>query len=113
MLGQTAQPRVITIKSRVSKRYGLNCIPQNLSAESLAPSVTVFAYRVFREVFKFIFKFLKFDFGCGGSSLLRGFFSSCGRQASHCDDFYFLGARAPGHKGFSGFGSLGSRAQAQ
>ena len=42
--------------------------------------MTVFAYRVFREVFKFIFKFLKFDFGCAGSSLLRGFFSSCGTQ---------------------------------
>ena len=88
MLGQT-QPRVITIKSRVSKRKGLNCIPQNLSAEFLAPSVTVFAYRVFREVFKFIFKFLKFDFGCAGSSLLRGFFSSCGTQASHFGGFYF------------------------
>ena len=57
--------------------------PQLLSSpdhKPLAPSVTVFAYRVFREVFKFIFKFLKFDFGCAGSSLLRGFFSSCGTQ---------------------------------
>ena len=82
MLRQT-QPRVITIKARVSKRYGLNCIPQNLSAEFLAPSVSVFAYRVFREVFKFIFKFLKLYFGCAGSSLLLRFFSSCGTQASH------------------------------
>ena len=72
MLRQT-QPRVITIKSRVSKRYGLNCIPQNLSAEFLAPSVSVFAYRVFREVFKFIFKFLKFYLAVLGLRCCAGF----------------------------------------
>lgn len=40
-----------------------------------------------------------FSFGCDGSLLLCGLFSSCGRQASHCGGFLLL--------------ILSSRAQAQ
>ena len=74
--------------------------------------MTVFADRAFRESL-FHFQIFKFDFGCAGSSLLLRFFSSCGTQASRGGGFYFCGARAPGHRGLSGFGSLGSRAEAQ
>ena len=54
---------------------------------------------------KIIFKNFLFIFGCTGSSLLRGLFSSsgeqgllssCSGQASHCGGFSCCGARAQG-----------------
>ena len=60
--------------------------------------------------------FTYFIFGCAGSSLLRGLFSSCWKQellsscgmhASHCSGLSCCGARALGLLGFS---SCGSRA---
>ena len=35
-----------------------------------------------------------FIFGCAESSLLRGLFSSCGAQPSHCRGFSYCGAQA-------------------
>ena len=42
-----------------------------------------------------------FIFGCPGSSLLSGLFSSCSVQASHCNGFFDCGAWALGHMGFN------------
>ena len=51
-----------------------------------------------------------FIFGCAGSSLLHGLFSSCDKQGatlavvcwhSHCGGFPCCRARLPGHTGFS------------
>ena len=60
-----------------------------------------------------------FAFGCVGSSLLCGLFSSCSDQGllssccvwtSHCSDFSCFGTQALGQAGFS---SCGSRARAE
>ena len=66
--------------------------------------------------FQFSYTFLSiyFIFGCAGSSLLRGLFSSCCRRgllpscnirAFRCSGLSGCRAWAPGHSGFSGFGS--------
>ena len=66
--------------------------------------------------FQFSYTFLSicFVFGCAGSSLLRRLFSSCCRRgllrscdvrASRCSGLSGCRAWAPGHSGFSGFGS--------
>lgn len=47
-------------------------------------------------------------FGCAGSSLLRGLFSSCSTWAPHCGGFCCCRAQALGR---SGFGSCGTWAQ--
>ena len=52
----------------------------------------------------FLFIFFLFIFGCGGSSLLLGLFSSCGAQASYCSGFSCWGARALELKDFSNCG---------
>ena len=52
-----------------------------------------------------LFFFLTIDliflFDCGGSSLLRMGFSTCGVQASRCSGFFCCGVQALGHTGFS------------
>ena len=61
----------------------------------------------------FFYNFVYF-FGWAGSLLLHRLFSgcskwrllcSCGAEASHCDGFSCCRAWAPGHEGFSSFGS--------
>ena len=79
--------------------------------------------------FSFLREFYLFIFDCPGSSLLCGFFSSCGKRellsscsawASHCSGFSCCRGQARGHAGFSSFSTWaqelwlpGSRAQAQ
>ena len=70
------------------------------------------------QFFKYTYNFI---FGSAGSLLLRGLFSSCGKQgllsscrtwASHCCGFSGWGTWALGCPGFGRCGLLGSRAQA-
>ena len=49
-----------------------------------------------------------FIFGCAGSLLLRGFFSSCGMKASPCGGFSGCRAQALEHVGFSRLWGLDS-----
>ena len=60
--------------------------------------------------FNFFQNIILFIFGCAGSWLLHGLFSSCSEQgllsscsvrASHCSDFSRCRAQALGHPGFS------------
>ena len=59
----------------------------------------------------FFLIYLFFIFGCGGSSLLLGLFSSCGAQASYCSGFSCWVARAPELKDWTSV-IAASRAQA-
>ena len=55
--------------------------------------------------FVFFIYVILFIFGCAGSFLLLGLFSSCGMQASHCDGFSSCGAWTLGYVGFSSCGT--------
>ena len=54
---------------------------------------------------QFVLILLFWLFGCAGSSLLCGLFSSCDAQASHCSGFSCCRVQALGLMGFSSHGS--------
>ena len=92
-----------------------------MTASLAGPAEDEFGCKISQLFFFNCFIYL-FIFGCAGSSLLLGIFSSCDKRellfscivwASHCGSFSCCRVWALGHTGFSRLQFLASRAQAQ
>ena len=69
---------------------------QTASLESVRGSSLKGCSPALKNIYIYIYLFIYlFIFGCAGSSLLCGLFSSCGGQASPCGGFSCCGAGAP------------------
>ena len=99
-LGDWTTMWLATQKAEISKKKSWNILKEK--------------YQKLRGRLAFFYTYLYFYsliyFGCAGSLLLWGFFSSCGKwellsRASYCSSFSCCGTQAPGRVCFSSYGS--------
>ena len=87
----------------------LQCSVKGQTSDRFTPSLSAVGLRFsFLKIsvflcgpFSLIYFIILFIFGCAGSSLLRGLFSSYSSTRAYCSDFPCCGGRALGCSGFS------------